>query len=409
MAYLGIAVEEARELMHELARNATEIDAVLHHILEAETLADLPADATGELSEVQRSWYHSAAEIRTALSVVEHFQLRLPRILGSARAPSPPEPERTPEPVVLAPADPLAMQMPLPVALPPVWDATSSAAWNDVHQAASHNSYAVSGGVQLLFDLGVRSFELDIHRTGSIDFGVGLVPWSSKPPASMNAPDWRVYHLSGHEDAEYDYFTDGLLAVASLDTTDPITVFVDNKDGFGGAHSVERFDELVVAALGDRLYRPSDFARRAPEAPTLQQVVAAVGWPTVDELEGRVMVVLTDRVERYLDEGSAAFVAQVPALVEVDGVVEHRPADDVVFYNVSARGLRDETRAAVAASGSVLRTYFGPHCPSAPIDEPAALPNYWAIDADIEAPPCAPRSYPPPVDTPVPEPDVGSD
>ncbi len=56
----------------------------------------------------------------------------------------------------------------------------------------------------------------------------------------------------------------------------------------------DELDATVAGALGSNaIYRPADLWARCPKAPTLRDAVRTCGWPTLDELRGRFLVVRT--------------------------------------------------------------------------------------------------------------------
>ncbi len=405
MTYLGIAVDEAIALSARLRRGATTCDAVDQLIQDGELLAGFSSYAAPLLDEVRHESIRIAAEIDQAVGILNGFTLRLSDLVHWGRITSP-APARTP-----VPEDPGAVEPGSAASTPPRWNAVPPSPWNDVHQDASHNSYAVPGGVEALFDMGIRSFELDIHRgpPTSLLSGNLFGPSSTSNEVGVSHAgliDWRVYHASADPGSEYESLSEGLEAIASLEASEPLTVFVDNKDAFDGAHSSEQFDVVLRSVLGDRLYGPSDLAARAPAATSLHEALAVAGWPTVSELEGRVMVVLTDNVASYDHVNPVAFVAASPRIVDGPGGVQHVVEPDRVRYNANARRFHDSEILAVQSSGSTLRTYFNPLCPMSAIGEPLILPNFRAVDIEPDSGTCGPAAHPPPVDTVVA--DVGS-
>lgn len=328
MGYLGIDRQAARNLAATLRLTAGKVDEVLHHVVLARTVADLAVPVDGMLHQIYADCRQSAAQIDRSLSLLDGYMLALPWW------------------------DPTALSA--SAHRWPRWNAASNVPWNHVQQDSSHNTYAVSGGVAELYRAGVRSFELDIHRGVATDFGpLSTRPWSVAidhvTHGGGSEEDWQVYHSSVDPDSEYDTLRDGLSAVAALPEDDPLTLFIDVKDDFGGPHTSEQLDELLVEAFDDRLYLPADHARRS-------------AWPTVGELTGRVIVVLTGSVARYDSEHPAAFVASPPAFVEIDGVTHHVPEPGRVFYNMHERFLSRAELDALVATGSIVRTYGHRDC-----------------------------------------------
>jgi hypothetical protein len=79
----------------------------------------------------------------------------------------------------------------------PLWDASANSQWSEVHQTPSHNSYAVVGGVDTLFDQGLRTFELDIHRQANYHAVDVAVNGQTCGPAVLQPPDRASAPFSG--------------------------------------------------------------------------------------------------------------------------------------------------------------------------------------------------------------------
>jgi len=379
-------------------------------ILEAQRLSELAGNVTLQLEELGDDLAIAALRIESAVDVVTGFaldgspnQLVLTPLPLSSGAP--PEPIRTPVPLPPQPEPDLASPPPAE----PLWHAPPDTPWNLVRQESSHNSYLNAGGIGVLYHHGVRSFEFDIHRGAPTDF----TPWTD--PLALASPllaiaydharhdrgvtnDWRGYHLSGSARSEYDLLSDGLQAVADLASAEPITVFIDVKDDFAGSHTAEAFDRLLRDRLGEDLYTPGDLIARLPEADNLEQVIAEVGWPTVAELDGRVLVVLTGNFDQYQSTSPAAFVAPAPRFVTTDDGPQHLPTPGVVFYNAEFSTDDDDAIRNIRSRGLIVRTYFNPPCNAPFAEDLLRAENYRAIDFDFApGPRCS--SGPPPTRT----------
>ncbi len=365
MVYYRIDRVAARRLTASLRDVERQSESIQQLIAEAELLADLATATRLPLDQIAADARTSADQIDAALRIVDGFRVRLHAVFALSPAPDPTQ-------------------------LAPLWDAAPQRRWNQVHQVASHNSYLVPGGVDALFAGGVRSFELDIHRGAPTDFARFPIPGTG--PATLVAiaadhlthdggrpDDWRVYHSSADSTSEYEYLSDGLAAIVVLDTTDPLTIFVDNKDPFAASHNGPAFDRLLEATLGDRLYGPAELIARAPGAHTVRQAIDQAGWPTVDELEGRILVVVTAELMGYDSAAGRAFVAPAPTFAADSHAVTHVPQDDAIFYNANALTHGSAELIAVQGTGSIVRTYFGPRC-EPPMGAAAARANYRATD-----------------------------
>lgn len=367
MAYLGIDIDRARGVVTELRSVASAATEVVEVIEKGERLADLTTSASSLMPRVGSDCVAAATAIEAAIDIVRAYRLTLDALGWSGRRFNAGASERAAVP------------------------------WNRVEQIASHNSYAVSGGVAALGAIGVRSFELDMHRGAPTRIPPPSVTpgaaWSTLTRAGLDhlshggsePGDWQVYHHSLDTHSEYELLSEGLEAVASLDTQEPITVFLDNKDRFGGAHDSAALDRLLDDVFGDRLWGPAELHGREPHAPDLRSVVDSAGWPTIDELRGHVIVVLTDELGGYDRLHGRAFVAPSPVFADAnasDGVT-HLAEPNAVFYNADMRFISAQQLGAIAAGGSVVRTYFGPPCAT------ESAVNYRAVDVEPGRPLCA--------------------
>ncbi len=161
---------------------------------------------------------------------------------------------------------------------------------------ATHNSYWVNRDVpgdisasgveerladQLLVDH-VRGLELDIHK------------------ATTRIGSWDVFHTEPG-DSLCDTLEQCLQLIRAvhhaLPQHDAITVVLELKElddsNFDLDHTVDDLDALLRAQLGAALFEPKDLLARCAAknfcVDDVRACVAAVGWPAVDELRGRVL------------------------------------------------------------------------------------------------------------------------
>ncbi len=227
--------------------------------------------------------------------------------------------------------------------------------YNEVRQKSVHNCFQRSEGVyDQLFYWRVRSLEVDIHTGHPFDDDV-------------RPDDWFVYHFTFDPYSSVHKLGQFLQMCAGFHRAVPqhevVTLFIDIKDGFprtsGAARSRRRFDELLDRHLGANLFRPLDLMARDPDAPTLTDVVQNVGWPTLAELRGRFIVVLTGSSEQlgnYIGTGET----QADRSAFVSGSATKRSDigkdRDIVIYNMS----KDHVKLAkeVGDRGYVSRAYY---------------------------------------------------
>lgn len=187
----------------------------------------------------------------------------------------------------------------------------SSPAYNTVWALGTHNSYWVerAGGDpfalgprerildQLLADR-VRSLELDIH--------------GSAPHA------FRVYH-SVPGDSLCDTLAECLALARTFHRTvpnhHPLVLIIEFKELFRALfdeeHTPADFDQAIVDGLGPALYRPSDFFAPCADhgISTLAECTRRIGWPSIAELRGRIMVAVLGNWDMFGARNTAAFVS----------------------------------------------------------------------------------------------------
>lgn len=227
-------------------------------------------------------------------------------------------------------------------------------------QVSSHNSYERPDTVTEQFEQhGVHSFELDIRDSA---------PKGGQAPADG---DWDVRHDAG--DASAGSLSDYLTEIGNLDTNEPITLFIDLKGSplQSERHSPAALDQLLEDKYGARLFTPADLMARVPEAETLQEAIELGGWPSEEELEGKIVVSITGGedglnnyygAERVDDSEMSAFIAPKPEIRDGEFV----PQDNAVIYNLNAKpyirgpNYRDGTaniNQLVTDSGNLIRNY----------------------------------------------------
>jgi len=244
-----------------------------------------------------------------------------------------------------------------PMAMPSLPGPTPAAPadrYDQVQQKTVHNAYQrqQSLGDQLRHH-DVRSLELDLHRTRS-----------GAPPTGG---DWYVYHLGVlDEHTSCDRLSDCLAAIAQFHAEQPahevITLFLDLKDRLdpvARGHGAEDLDHRLEAHFAPGIMlRPADLADRCGDARTPREGVVHCGWPSLDELAGRIVVVLTggdgcsrdDALRRYVGGGDAAleraaFIA--PTLGAVCTIDDYAHTGHILFLNLDvaqmdlARAARD--------------------------------------------------------------------
>jgi hypothetical protein len=232
-------------------------------------------------------------------------------------------------------------------------DGRATVRLNEVRAGSSHNSYdsTVYGNMFLtwIFEQRVRSIELDIHSQtdgGTDTYGT-----------------WEVYHQSpGNNCLFADQHVNGnfaqcLAAVRSWHDWHPlhevITSYVDADDPAifdpSRGRGVPDFDAQVDAVLGaGNIYKPATFVARAcaghpAPAPDLQTAVANCGWPTLAELRGKFILIMTDQSTDPYRLYGPPLARSAYSAMEISndpGWYPHLPSYDLnqVFYNVGTCG-----------------------------------------------------------------------
>lgn len=187
---------------------------------------------------------------------------------------------------------------------------SESRAYNDVEMKASHNTFQIAwplttlraeGGWEFpVYDRGCRAVELDVAQYAG--------------PAPGNYMQWSVQHDEDYSlhNRQLSQFLAELRAWSEATPGhDVLTVLVCLKHVADHAGFPAQLDAYVDAFLDGpgrpRLYTPGDLLARAPGAADLRTAARREGWPTLSELRGRFVVMLTG------DEASLQSYAAAPA------------------------------------------------------------------------------------------------
>lgn len=191
----------------------------------------------------------------------------------------------------------------------------ASPRYDAVRQKSSHNAYQRD---EAPFD------QLVYHRVRSLEFDIHV----GKTFAPTASGEWYVYHTDIVDDATWCVRLGHCLeAVAAFTQTaadhEVVTLWIDLKDPWDDTHGPDELDAALRGVFGEALIGPAELLERSGcgDAPSLQAALTdpRCGWPSVDALRGRVLVVLTgaDSVLRtYHDES----IVQRVALVAPSGV-----------------------------------------------------------------------------------------
>ncbi len=180
--------------------------------------------------------------------------------------------------------------------------------------------------------------QLEIHRLRSLELDV----FPSKKGQAAPARDWYVYHSPLDSKSSVDLLSDGLAVLRDFHDKNPnhevLTLWMDIKAPFrADGHLPEDLDQRFRQSLGSMLWSPADFLQRCPQAFSLQQSVQieACPWPSMEELRGKIMIVLTsDPILTYAADGNASRdrVAFIAPQINKPSAVDEFPW--VIFFNM---------------------------------------------------------------------------
>ncbi|MFX1322532.1 MAG: hypothetical protein ACFFAQ_12905 [Promethearchaeota archaeon] len=205
------------------------------------------------------------------------------------------------------------------------WDIS----YHEAFFKTSHNSYEHSIREQL--NKGVRGLEYDIHDDKIQELG-----------------DFEVYHLQNHFDVllnedgnPNDYLFSNWLKVIkdwSIERKGehaPITLFIELKDSIVDSNNkpddlygIKKFNKILVESLSlEKLYTYKNFR------------VDNFQWPTVKDLKGRIIIVLTSYWGGYWASSEGGFESR---LIYLKNSLENN--DDICFISWIEEDYGDEVQ-----------------------------------------------------------------
>ena len=153
-----------------------------------------------------------------------------------------------------------------------------------------------------------------------------------------------------------------------------ITIYIDKKDSWSAAPSnrdPEGMDDLLLEIFGNKLYVPSDLQAGFDSPRT---AIANDGWPMMDDLREKVIVVLSGSnglLNQYVNArlGNAALFVTVKAgnVGELSNPSNYsiENLSYVVFYNMSYATNDIQAASAARSLGAVSRTWGSPETDAA--------------------------------------------
>lgn len=212
----------------------------------------------------------------------------------------------------------------------------------------SHNSYSGGnkGTLEDQMNSGIRGIELDFHDDAvqTDDFRVGHwypgheVAHDGKNPASDRLRDWLRFIRSWSDEHPGH---------------SPITLFLDIKDDLTdnpAGYGYDRMNSMIAEEFGAALYRRS--------------ALQGNNWPSLEELAGRVLIVLTGHSKSKSDYWQKLPIAEQSSFVAFTYGQDHDLSllNEARFVNIGFAYLEDPGKAqewwnAQLSSGKIGRIY----------------------------------------------------
>lgn len=211
------------------------------------------------------------------------------------------------------------------------------------HQAifkASHNSYAKK--ISLIE-------QIKTHKFNAIEFDIRRKKLLKSAPEG----DWFVFHHLFDRKTQFKYLSNALDVLAEYHTKTPqhqvLTVFMD-MSSFSKKQTPDKLNTLLLSKFGRHIFKPQDLLSFCNNTQTLQEAVLKCGWPTLKQLKGKIIFVLTSGdLNDYLKQSNeaVAFVASKPKKVVKDSVFMN------IAYDKNFKGLSELQKRNI-----VTRFYF---------------------------------------------------
>ncbi len=218
--------------------------------------------------------------------------------------------------------------------------------YNDVYQKSAHNAYYhYEGLVDMLLYHRIRSVELDLHPTGEGTWGIYHNTSVEKWHSSCTTLKGCLSQLKVFHDAVPEH--------------EVVTVWLDMKRNIFGktawvsGNGPGELKSALYGAIGaENIFTVENLIERGDMAFTAREALADAGWPSLKELRGKFMFVLTgysDDLQAYMSNGAVAFAAP-----EISEAEEMDNFPNAVFFNFNGS---NEATKDVRARGFVSRTY----------------------------------------------------
>jgi Phosphoinositide phospholipase C, Ca2+-dependent len=248
--------------------------------------------------------------------------------------------------------------------------------YQEVFRPTCHNCYEIAVAERM----GAKTFKQVLDQVKNVEIDI----WDTKNAVSGGVNgEWYVRHGPGtiFESGNDNNCTGNGQGTNNLGACltdikqwsdahpghDPITLFLDKKQGWSGVSSERRpvdLDRLVESILGSRLYKPGSLQAGYP---TLRQAANNRAWPTMAMLAGKVIIALTgSSLSEYVSDRRGAAALFVAADTDDQNDITGTPsgftsetAGYVVFNNIQATATRDALGKDTRANNYVSRLWSG--------------------------------------------------
>ncbi len=238
--------------------------------------------------------------------------------------------------------------------------ATAQDRYHEVMQPTCHNCYEIANaqamGASTLAQVldKVKNIEVDFWDTRDALFGGSAGHWFVRHNPGTLFQSGNDNICSGNGSGTNDLAA-CLGDIKKWSDAHPghqvVTLFLDKKQAWSGASEGRRpsdLDRLITTTFGSKLYTPKMLQKNYA---SLRQAAQAGVWPSMAELQGRIIVVLNggqtfnhnDTQNEYLNErGKEAAIFVGPDADEpsdffgTPNQFSDKNAEQVVFYNLSA-------------------------------------------------------------------------
>lgn len=248
--------------------------------------------------------------------------------------------------------------------------------YQETFQPTCHNCYEIA----IAAKMGARTFKEVLDQVKNVEIDI----WDTKDAVTGGKDgEWYVRHGPGtlFQSGNDNNCTGNGQGTNNLGACltdikqwsdahpghDPITLFLDKKQGWSRASSKRRpinLDQLVESILGNKLYKPASLKAGYQ---SLRDAARNRAWPAMSALAGKVIIALTgSSLSEYVNDrrdAAALFVAAATSNTnDINGTPSgftNETAAYVVFNNIEATSSRDALGKNTRANNYVSRLWNG--------------------------------------------------